>query len=149
MKKVTFLLATLLIGGLLLTGCKKPEPTPDPEPTTFSVVYKVDNTYDNWVMSDCFKLNVTYTDANGQSVTENNVTLPWTKTIEVTSPFKAKMEGTFVYNVEELPDHVVLVRSYAINEDSHESGSSTTKEKFLELVELHPEQLLFSIEKDL
>ena len=33
MKKVTFLLATLLIGGLMLTGCKKdPQPTPDPDP---------------------------------------------------------------------------------------------------------------------
>ena len=32
MKKVTFLLATLLIGGLLLMGCKKdPVPTPEPE----------------------------------------------------------------------------------------------------------------------
>ena len=30
MKKVTFLLVTLLIGGMMLTGCKKdPQPTPN------------------------------------------------------------------------------------------------------------------------
>ena len=37
MKKIMFLLATLLIGGLMLTSCNKPDPeptpTPDPEPT--------------------------------------------------------------------------------------------------------------------
>ena len=49
MKKLSFLLATLLIGGLMLTGCKKdnPQPTPDtpstPTETTKTVVYTMDN----------------------------------------------------------------------------------------------------------
>ena len=82
MKKVMFMFATLLIGGLMLMGCKKteptPTPTPDPEPTptTVSVVYQVVGEYQSLVMSDCFKLNVTYADANGESVTETGVTLP-------------------------------------------------------------------------
>ena len=31
MKKVTFLLATLLIGGMMFTGCKKDNPSDTPE----------------------------------------------------------------------------------------------------------------------
>ena len=47
MKKVMFLLATLLIGGMMFTGCKKdnPQPTPDtpstPTETTKTFVYKI------------------------------------------------------------------------------------------------------------
>ena len=62
MKKVTFLLATLLIGGMMFTGCKKdnpqptPDPTPTPTPTTAKVTYKVDNKMSTlpFVTSDCF-----------------------------------------------------------------------------------------------
>ena len=32
MKKLTFLLVTLLIGGMMFTGCKKIDPTPEPTP---------------------------------------------------------------------------------------------------------------------
>ncbi len=32
MKKLTFLLVTLLIGGMMFTGCKKDDPTPTPTP---------------------------------------------------------------------------------------------------------------------
>ena len=167
MKKITFLLAILIIGGMMLTGCKKSESTPEPEPTptTLKVVYKVDNTYDDLVLSDCFKLNVTYTNANGQSVTENNVTLPWTKAIEVTYPFNAKMEGTYVYNVEELKTVCarglqasmvgqVLVEESILGweelelEVVRDATGKMTKEKFLELAEEHPEELQFSIEKE-
>lgn len=162
MKKVMFMFATLLIGGLMLTGCKKteptPTPTPDPEPTatTVSVVYQVENQYQSLAMSDCFKLNVTYTDANGQEVTESGVTLPWSKTIEVTSPFKAKMQGEFAYNVEELPDQVVYGKRYGIgvyennafNVSLTGGFSSISKEKFLELIEAHPDRIQFTTEKD-
>ena len=42
MKKLSFLLAALLIGGMMFTGCKKedPKPTPDPVSKTAKVVYK-------------------------------------------------------------------------------------------------------------
>lgn len=162
MKKVSFFLATLLIGGMMFTGCKKTEPTPaptpdpTPTPTTVTVVYKVEKTQGSLVISDCFKLNVTYTDANGQSVTESNVTLPWTKSVEVTSPFKAKMEGEYVYNEAELPDQVVSGKRYGIGSYTGSSLNiemmgtlgSAKKESFLNLMASHPDRLQFSMEKD-
>ena len=87
MKKLSFLLATLIIGGMMLTGCKKSESTPEPEPTPVSTAYRVVYTVSNTnvlqtaFISDCFKVDVTYTDANGESVTVNGATLPWTKTV--------------------------------------------------------------------
>lgn len=160
MKKVTFLLATLLIGGTMLTGCKKTEPTPNPEPTptTYTVVYKVDNNdpFSGLTMSPCFKVNVTYTDANGQSVTESNATLPWSKSIEVTLPFHAKMDGTFTFNEADLPDQVVFGKRRGIGLYTNSSGNvemtggmgSASKENFLSLVAEHPDHLQFTEEKD-
>ena len=159
MKKALFLLATLLIGGLMLTGCKKPEPTPDPEPTptTFEVAYAVTNATNNGTtISDCFKLNVTYLDANGQEVTENGVTLPWKKVVSVTSPFHAKMVGELVYNEEELPESVVFGRRYVItfNADVIDPTlyggdyAAASKENFLKLMAQHPDRLKFTVEQD-
>ena len=161
MKKVMFMIATLIIGGMMLTGCKKnpqptPEPDPDPTPTTVTVVYKVEKTQGSLVISDCFKLNVTYTDANGQSVTESGVTLPWTKSVEVTSPFRAKMQGEYVYNEAELPDQVVSGKRYGIGSYTGSSLNiemmgtlgSASKENFLNLMAAHPDRLQFTMEKD-
>lgn len=162
MKKVTFFLAALLIGSMMFTGCKKdnptptPEPTPTPTPTTKTVVYKVAKEFGNKVLSDCFKLNVTYTNAKGESVTETGVTLPWEKSFEVTSPFKAKMEGEIVYNESELPDEVVFGKRYGIGYYNNSSlvidmvgaFSVDDKEGFLELMQAHPDRLQFTKEED-
>ena len=162
MKKAMFLLATVLIGGMMLSGCKKPtptpEPTPEPEPTptTTIVLYKVENTNGNLVMSDCFKLNVTYTNANGESVTETGVVVPWSKSVDVTLPFHAKMEGELVYNENELPEHVVFGKRYGIGTYFNGSLSiemvggfnSASKENFLNLMQDHPDRLKFTTEKD-
>ena len=159
MKKVMFLLATLLIGGLMLTGCKKnPEPTPDPDPTptTIEVAYAVTNVSPSGTLPACFRLNVTYLDANGQEVTENGVTLPWKKVVSVTSPFHAKMVGELVYNEEELPETVVYGKRYAIVPNTDEiiplqySGNFNTasKETFLNVMAQHPDRLQFTAEQD-
>ena len=159
MKKLSFLLTALLIGGMMLTGCKKPEPTPDPEPTptTYTVSYKVLDTDGSLVLSPCFKLNVSYTDANGQTVTLNNQTLPWIKNIEVTAPFHAKMEGTFVYDEQDLPDQLVYGKFLGIvvyqgsSFDGSPSGRLMTypKEGFIEIMAQHPDRLSFTTEKDI
>ena len=166
MKKLSFLLATLLIGGMMFTSCGKdpeptPDPTPDPTPTTYSVVYEVGNTnlLGTYIISDCFKLDVTYTDANGESVTENGVTLPWSKAIEVEAPFHAAMSGTFVWNEDELPDNLVfgVCREISVYKGNSpiSGGAGTpgtlmqlTKEKFHKLIETNPDYVQFTYEKD-
>ena len=162
MKKVIFLLATVLIGGMMLTGCKKnptPEPTPDPEPTptTCIIEYQVTNTNGNLTLSPCFNLSLTYLDANGEAVTEDNVTLPWTKQVEVTPPFHAKMSGTFSYDEAELPEEglvfgcrrgIGMYNNGAINITMEGSIGSYTKENFLSLIADHPDRLHFNTERD-
>ena len=112
--------------------------------------------FGNKVLSDCFKLNVTYTNAKGESVTETGVTLPWEKTIEVTSPFKAKMQGELVYNVDELPEKVTFGKCYGIGYYNNSSlviemvgaFSVDDKEGFLELLQHNPDRLKFTEEKN-
>ena len=159
MKKTMLLLATLLIGGMIFTSCSKdptPTPTPTPSTNTVKVAYQVANTYEGLVMSECFKLNVTYLDANGKEVTESGVSLPWTKEIEVTKPFHAKMNGQIVYNEEELPDKVVFGTHVGIGYYKGTSliisltGGLTSgdRDKFLQLMENNPDKLKFTKEKD-
>ena len=160
MKKVMFLLTTLLIGGMMFTGCKKDEPTPEPEPeptpTTIKVAYSVTNTDGNLVLSPCFKLDVTYIDADGQEVTESGQTLPWTKIIEVTKPFHAKMVGQMVYNEEELPETVTYGRMRGIgyyNDGSFDvpftgGFSQGSKESYISMFAEHPDKLQFTEERD-
>ena len=162
MKKVIFLLATVLIGGMMLTGCKKyptPEPTPDPEPTptTCIIEYQVSNTNGNLTLSPCFKLSMTYVDANGETVTEENVTLPWSKQIEVTSPFHAKMSGTFSYDETELPETdlvfgcrrgIGIYKNGAISITMNGIIGKYTKENFLHVITEHPDRLHFTAEQD-
>lgn len=158
MKKVMFLLATLLIGGTLFMGChKQVEPTPEPTPTPFTMAYLVADTCFDLTLSPCFKLNVTYLDAKGQEVTENGVSLPWEKSFEVTSPFHANMSCEIVFNEAELPETVVFGKNYGIG--VYEEGKlvipmmessfgSTSKERFLEDIEQHPYLLKFTAEQD-
>jgi len=158
MKKIALLIATLFTVSMMITGCNREDPTPEPTPNTYTVVYKIDNqslvTSD--IMSPCFKMNVTYTDANGQLVTENNVTLPWSKSVEIKLPFHAKMTGTITYNEADLPETVVfgLVRGIGLyvngsgNVSMEGNMSSTSKENFLIIAAEHPDWLQFTTEKD-
>ncbi len=156
MKKVTFLLATLLIGGMMLTGCKKdpqPTPTPDPEPTTTKVVYKLGNTSLNQIGSDCFKYTVSYLGDNGQMVTVNDVTLPWSSPeITVTLPFTAKIEGNATYNEADLPDPVIYGCLYYLSANGivfqHEGSLySSSREGFIHIMAEDPDELKFSYSK--
>lgn len=167
MKKLSFLLATLLIGGMMFSGCTKtpdpePDPEPDPTPSTYTVRYEVFKKNASHTLPDCFKLDVTYTGADGQMVTENGVTVPWVKVIEVNAPFNAKMVGTFVFVEDELPESFYYGRIKDISiyqGNSLISGSGgvipsgsfigTTKEKFLKILEKDPDYVKFTIEKDI
>lgn len=153
-------MATLFMVSMMITGCDRddptPIPTPDPTPDTYTVVYMINDQANGSTMSPCFKMNVTYTDADGQLVTENNVTLPWTKSVDVEIPFHAKMTGTLTYNEADLPETVVygLVRGIGLytngSGDIEIVGSMHTasKENFLRLITEHPDRLQFTMEKD-
>lgn len=153
-------MATLFMVSMMITGCDRddptPTPTPDPTPDTYTVVYMINDQANGSTMSPCFKMNVTYTDADGQLVTENNVTLPWTKSVDVEIPFHAKMTGTLTYNEADLPETVVygLVRGIGLytngSGDVEIVGSMHTasKENFLRLITEHPDRLQFTMEKD-
>ena len=154
-----FLLAALLIGGMMFTGCKKddPQPTPDPTPTptTAKVTYKVDNKMTTlpFVTSDCFKYTITYVGADGNNVTVNDVTLPWTSPeITVTLPFNAKMEGKYTYKEEELPDQVAfgqITRIFSgetlIAVGPDDNIASLTKAGFLNYISQNPDAVNFSL----
>lgn len=153
-------MSTLFMVSMMITGCDRddptPTPTPDPTPDTYTVVYMINDQANGSTMSPCFKMNVTYTDADGQLVTENNVTLPWTKSVDVEIPFHAKMTGTLTYNEADLPETVVygLVRGIGLytngSGDIEIVGSMHTasKENFLRLITEHPDRLQFTMEKD-
>ena len=163
MKKVMLLLTTLLIGGMMLSSCKKdnptPTPTPTPEPTptptTYTVSYEVLNIAISDTMSDCFKIDVTYIDADGQSVTLTNQALPWIKSFEVEAPFHAEMSGAYTYKEEELPDTLYFGKCHGItisNATYYDGGGAGTiqaytKAKFLEIYG-NPEKLKFTNSKD-
>lgn len=158
MKKLTFLLATLLIGGIMFTSCKKdpqPTPTPDPQPTTTKVVYKLGNASLQQTASDCFKYTVSYLGANGEMVTVNDITLPWASPeVTVTLPFTAKIEGNATFNEADLPDPVVYGCIYCISEngiDFQHQGSlySASKEGFIHIMAENPDELKFSYSKTL
>ncbi|MBQ1780178.1 MAG: hypothetical protein II001_01950 [Bacteroidales bacterium] len=164
MKKITLLMATLFMVSMMITGCDRdnptptptPTPTPDPTPNTYTVVYRVDNQVGSLTLSPCFKMNVTYTDASGQQITEDGVTLPWSKSVDVNIPFHAEMSGTLTYNEADLPETVVygLVRGIGLytngSGDIEIVGSMHTasKENFLRLITEHPDRLQFTMEKD-
>ncbi|MBR4469033.1 MAG: hypothetical protein IKS53_06305 [Bacteroidales bacterium] len=154
MKKVMFLLATLLIGGMMFTGCKKDTPSTPPTPdtpstpTTRKVVYKLDNTVYivmvGYQISPCFHYNFSYKDTNGTMVEVNDPTLPWTKEISVKAPFEAKIEGKVTYNEAELPETVYYGRPALINNDGITTGFTGSKEKFIEYITARPDKLEFS-----
>lgn len=159
MKKLSFLLAILLIGGMMFTGCKKddPQPTPDPTPTptTAKVTYKVENKMNTlpFVTSDCFKYTITYVGADGNDVTVNDVTLPWTSPeITVTLPFNAKMEGKYTYKEEELPDQVgfgqitrIFSGATLIAVGPDDVIASLPKAGFLNYISQNPDAVNFSL----
>lgn len=159
MKKVTFLLAALLIGGMMLTGCKKDNnSSSDSASKTIKVSYALENTMTTQgvvsTTDDCFKFDVTYTGADGNSVEVKGVTLPWSiAAFDVKAPFNAKIEAKPVYNEADLPDVFVYGANAVIYRDGKQEARKddiygVTKTKFLQIVQERPEDLVIKTEKD-
>ena len=165
MKKVLLFVATLLIGSVLFTGCKKSSSTDEPvQPTpqltppvveTAVIKYHVHTVIHtaigDMVLSPCFRANVSYKNADGEMVNVENVTLPWTsEEMTVTKPFDALIEGVMLFNEEELPDTVVYGRLPSLYIDGELVGLSFAsmnmwpKTTFIEMVTIHPDRLDFS-----
>jgi hypothetical protein len=155
MRRLTYLFATLLIGGIILTCCKKNEKTVDPTPESPKIVYKVDNTgLTGNTASDCFTYTISYTGANGNTITVKNVKLPWTSPeITVNLPFTAKIEGDATFNEAELPDVVYYGSIPSIDAGKYGmvSGNGAIsfkpKDLFLQQIANNPELLQFSLSK--
>ena len=172
MKKLTFLLATLLIGGMMFTGCKKDTPnnggneggggnTPTTE-KVYSVKYELLESAEvegvvSSVIPGC-KFNVSYVDADGKTIEVQQVTAPWSVTIEnVKTPFAAKMEGTVTYDESQIPDtNFFFVKLPMISfigtgtpspVNSFKSYYFRSKQKFLDGVQQNPRLLQFEVSK--
>ena len=161
MRKVLFIVVSLLIVSVLFTGCKKSSsndevvpPTPQPTPPvveTAVIKYHIHNEKSDFVVSPCFRANVSYKNADGEMVNVENVSLPWTsEEITVTKPFEALIEGVMLFNEEELPDTVVYGRMPSLYIDGELVGLSFgnvnmwSKENFLRMVTEHPDRLNFN-----
>ena len=155
MKKLAFLMATLLIGSIMFTSCKKDSDTTG---KSINVSYGINNkaivSGGELVVSDCFKFDVTYTGSDGKSVEVKGVSLPWTSdAFEVKAPFKAKIEAKPVFIESELPDPltygpVVLIYKNGAGFKSHEDMRNWTKTKFLQKAQESPDELIMKAECD-
>ena len=159
MKKVVFLLATLLIGSMVFTGCKKDNNTPGVTTNkTFKVSYALENkaTVEGVVITtdECFKFDVTYTGADGNPVEVKGVTLPWSiAAFDVKAPFKAKIEARPVYDEADLPDTFTYGGFAVIYKDNVGVGRggdiyNRTKVKFLQTAQENPEHLIIKAESE-
>lgn len=154
-------MATIMLGSMVFTGCKKdkdPETPSEPTETSFKVSYKLDNQKEvmgvNLVTSDCFKFDVTYTGADGKPVELKGVSLPWASDpFEVKGSFKASLEAKAVYNEAELPDDLVFGALGAILKGTDEVAKSGeigdyTKAKFMQMAAEEPDQLITKVNYD-
>ena len=161
MKKLTFLLATLLVGGMMLTGCKKDDPNNNnnngggetPATTTKTVVYKMDNSIKvmgvTMTVSPCFHYTFSYKDADGNMVEVNDPTLPWSKEITVTPPFEAQLKGKVTYDESEIPSPVYFGRLGSITQDLKHTieepvQSFDDKDDFIEYITDSPQKLEYN-----
>jgi hypothetical protein len=159
MKKVTFLLATLLIGSIVFTGCKKDNnASGDSTSKTFKVSYALENTatVEGVVITtdECFKFDVTYNGADGNPVEVKGVTLPWSiAAFDVKAPFTAKVEAKPVYNEADLPDEFVYGANAVIYKNGVQAKRSNDiykriKVKFLQTAQESPEELIIKTERE-
>ena len=147
MKKLSYLFAALLFGGLIFSGCSKDEekPTPEPTPTETTIVYSISNVWEQYTLSPGLYYTFTYIDADGKEVKVENAELPWEKSITVTSPFEAKLEGEITYNTEELPEKVVFCKNIKIDPAMGSITEGSVINDFPQFVAQHSDELKFSL----
>ena len=148
MRKQVIIAIMIMASAVAFVGCKKDKPTPQED--TYTLKYAISNESRVThplsgeeivtVLSPCFHFDIRYVDANGNTVEEHNVTAPWEKTLSITKPFHAKLEGTATFVESELPDTLNFGKPYSIKIsdngallfDSSNSMTTLNKETFLE-----------------
>ena len=165
MKKHLLILFAICLGTLMAVSCNRENGEgggSDGGGNTGSkttIQYKMLDTYkfnsETVQISSCFHYNIKYVDANGQTVELNNISAPWSiPAFDVKSPFTARIEGTIIYNENELPDGPInfgaapkiYVTGTSTVYDDDITGHFDTKAKFLEFIATHPDRLHFKIE---
>lgn len=173
MKKVTFLLAALLVGGMMLTGCKKDDQNNNGnngEAPATEVVYSVKyelletaqvSTGSTFSVLPGCTFDVSYVNAEGNTVEVKNVTAPWSVTVDnIKKPFTAKLEGTVSYDDAQLPEtdiNFVKFPQITITPSVGQAVVSNeffydyfrTKQKFLDAIQQGSRILNFSTSKEL
>lgn len=152
MKKSVFtiMLAMTIIGGIF-TSCNK-ENDNKPTEKEYTVKYILrDHDLQNVYVSECFTYDFTYTGADNNAVKVDGVKAGWEMEIKVKAPFIAKIEGKIKYNESELPEeniHFSHTLANILHSGYYTNNMSisvfSTKEKFLDYINKHPEKLNFS-----
>lgn len=108
-------------------------------------------------ISSCFHYNLSYVNANGETINVNNVNPGWTTTsFNVKSPFTAKIEGTITYNENELPDGTIVFGGIPViyymqngvqrHTQADNANKFSSKSQFLDYIASHPDRLKFKAE---
>lgn len=172
-KHITIIALALISLATVFSSCKKDNNNNNNNNNQpkqkYNVRYELNNVQEftnpltgevtTYTLSPCFKASFSYTDANGQAKEITNVALPWSEEITVEAPFTAKIEGSLNYEESELPEEVTFGTIYGVlykpveaqvfsGETSGQAGT-TDKERFLQLMESHPDHLKFSEEKNI
>ena len=115
-KHITIVALALIAFVIAFIGCKNDNNNngnndePVVEKKEFNIHYAVLTQYpkaDSIIeFTPCFKANITYVEANGDTTKLTDVTLPWEKEITVEGPFKAYIKGNKYYDQSELPETV-------------------------------------------
>ena len=162
MKKVLLSITIILSVLITFTSCKKENN--NSKNNIFPIQYKMEAAMppttgqtEPMQISSCFHYNLSYVNASGETVNVNNVSPGWAATsFEVKSPFTAKIEGTIIYNENELPDGTIVfggipviyytqngVQRHTVADNANRFSS---KSQFLDYISTHQDKLHFKAE---
>jgi hypothetical protein len=161
MKKVLLSITLVLSVLIAFTSCKKENNNSN---KTIPIQYKMEtNMFPTTGMptpqqiSSCFHYNLSYVNAKGETVNITNVSPGWTSpSFEVKSPFTAKIEGTIIYDENELPDGTIVFGGVPViyytkngvqqHTQDEITGTFSSKSQFLDYIATHQDKLHFKAE---
>ena len=154
---ITIVLSVLIV----FTSCKKENN--NSQNKTIPVQYKMETSMSPTTgmstpqpISSCFHYNLSYVNANGETVNVSNVSPGWNSSFEVKSPFTAKIEGVITYDENELPDGTIVFGGVPViyytkngvqqHTQDEITGTFSSKSQFLDYIATHQDKLHFKAE---